>query len=142
MMLVTHERSPRSTPQHAMTPNPRVRDNPHTAATAQTAMPTSQPIARSPFPAPAPFRPLISETVAQRASSPAVRAKQATAITLALVHSRSIRSMAHTTEHSDRTLPTDRSMPAVRMTRVMPMAMMPMPETCQSTSRKLSRVRN
>jgi hypothetical protein len=33
-------------------------------------------------------------------------------------------------------------MPAVRMTRVMPMAMMPMPETCQSTSRKLSRVRN
>ena len=48
-----------------------------------------------------------------------------------------VRSMAQTTEQIAMIEPTDRSMPAVRMTPVIPVAIRPVIETCRSTSSRL-----
>ena len=48
-----------------------------------------------------------------------------------------VSSMAQTTEQSAMIEPTERSMPAVRITAVMPVAMRPVIETWRSTSSRL-----
>jgi hypothetical protein len=56
---------------------------------------------------------------------------------VALVHPSSVSSMAHKTEPRAMIEPTERSMPPVRITRVMPTATIPLLETWRSTSDKL-----